>query len=228
MYFSLIPDIKYDTKPISFPFSESDYITAKNFFRRYKVSNDIFGYSTFYNKYSLETGVRIENIAQEYYGSQFYDWVILITNNIINPSFALPLDNYTLEKVIESKYGVDTNGINNAYSKIHHYETIETRSGRTIDNLPVLALKGGLKVDKNFYDTPFTYWDGSQDQTVTGNLVSKPITCYEYEESENEKKREIYILKRTYFSKFVEEFKTRNLYSSSTGFISKQLKKSGV
>ena len=30
MYFSLIPDINYDSKPISFPFSESDYITTKN------------------------------------------------------------------------------------------------------------------------------------------------------------------------------------------------------
>ena len=29
MYFSLIPDIKQPVRPISFPFSESEYITAK-------------------------------------------------------------------------------------------------------------------------------------------------------------------------------------------------------
>ncbi len=228
MYFSLIPDISYDTKPISYPFSESDYTTAKNFFRRYKVSDDMFGYATFYKKYSLTAGVKIENIAYKYYGSQYYDWVIILTNNIINASFSLPLDTYTLQKVIESKYGLDNSGISNAYSKIHHYETIETKSGEKIDGLPVLALKGGLKVDKNFYDSPFTYWNGTSDTTVAGNLVSKPVTCYEYEESENEKKREIYILKRRYFTKFVEEFKTRNLYKSSSGFINKRLKKSAV
>ena len=29
MYFSLIPNVQYDTKPISYPFSESDFIVAK-------------------------------------------------------------------------------------------------------------------------------------------------------------------------------------------------------
>ena len=54
MYFSNIPDIKYDTKPVSYPFSESDYTTAKNFFRRYKINEDIFGYTVLYNKVAVE------------------------------------------------------------------------------------------------------------------------------------------------------------------------------
>ena len=47
MYFSLVPDIKYDTKPVNYPFSEADFVTAKNFFRRYTISEDAFGYATF-------------------------------------------------------------------------------------------------------------------------------------------------------------------------------------
>ena len=69
MYFSLIPDIEYDSKPISYPFSESDFIIAKNFFRRYKIDDDVFGYATFYNKYAVGDGERIENIADAYYGN---------------------------------------------------------------------------------------------------------------------------------------------------------------
>ena len=228
MYFSFIPNIEYDTKPISYPFSESDYITVKNFFRRYKISDDLFGYATFYKKYSLQDNVSLEVIANDYYGSPFYDWVIILTNNFINPLFSFPLDNYTLDKYIEDTYGLDDQGINNAYSKIHHYETIETKSGRKVDGLDVLALKGGLTVDKNFYDSPFTYSDGSQTTTVPGNTVSKAVTAYEHEVAENEKKREIYILKLDYFNIFVEEFKQGNLYSDSTGFISKRLKQTEV
>tara|TARA_X000001036_G_C20689018_1_gene808719 strand:+ start:3314 stop:4000 length:687 start_codon:yes stop_codon:yes gene_type:complete len=224
MYFSLVPDIRYDTKPINYPFSEADFVTAKNFFRRYTISEDSFGYATFYNKYSVNDGISIENIADQYYGDPFYDWVIILTNNFINPLFAFPLDNYTLDKYIEDIYGLDDQGVNNAYSKIHHYETIETKSGRKVDGLDVLALKGGLTVDKNFYDSPFTYSDGSQSITVAGNTVSKAVTAYEHEVAENEKKREIYILKKSYFDIFVEEFKQGNLYSDSTGFISKRLK----
>ena len=56
MYFSLIPDIKQPVRPISFPFSESEYITAKNFFRRYQVNPDIFEYAVYFTKYAIEEG----------------------------------------------------------------------------------------------------------------------------------------------------------------------------
>ncbi|MAT39603.1 MAG: base plate wedge protein [Ectothiorhodospiraceae bacterium] len=228
MYFSLIPDIEYDNKPINYPFSEAEYTTAKNFFRRYTVSEDAFGYATFYNKYSVQDGINLETIANLYYGSPFYDWVIILTNNLINPLYSFPLDTYTLDKYIEDLYGVDDQGVNIAYSKIHHYETIETKSGRVVDGIDVLALKGGLKVDKNFYDSPFTYSDGSQSITIPGNTVSRPVTAYEHETAENEKKREIYILKREYFNVFVSEFKKGMQYSKSSKYISNRLKKVAV
>ena len=217
MYFSLIPDIKYDLKPISYPFSESDYITAKNFFRRYQVNPDLFDYAVFYKKYSVQSGERIENIATKYYGDAFYDWVIILTNNYINPQFAFPLDSEALRKTVEYKYGELE-----AYSGIHHYVTSEVKVG------DLIALQGGLIVDQNFYSSPFTYWDGSQTVTVPGNTVSSPVTNYEYETEENESKREIFVLKQLYFRKFVEEFKTKNLYKESSDFISKRLKKVAV
>ena len=222
MYFSLLPDLQYDTKPISYPFSESDFTITKNFFKRSKIDPNIFGYATFYKKYAITEGVKIETLARNYYGSQYYDWVIILTNNFINPQFSIPLDEWTLRKVAEEKYGDTT------YNGIHHYETSKIESGETIDGLKVVALEGGLTVDKNFYDSPFTYWNGTQHITVNGNTISTPITNYEHELEENEKKREIYILRKSYFNRFVEEFKQQNLYSESSDFITKRLKKTGV
>ena len=222
MYFSLTPDVSYDTKPTSYPFSESDRIIVNNFFRRYKINDDIFGYATFYTKYAVKEGVKIETIAQRYYGKPEYDWVIILTNNFINPQFSFPLDDYTVRKIAEDKYGDDT------YSGIHHYETIETKSGQTVGGKSILALEGGLRVDKTFYDSPFTYWNGTQNVTVAGNTVSKSVLNFDHEIAENEKKRQIYILKKRFFVKFVEEFKKQSLYSKSSDFISKRLKKTGV
>ncbi len=222
MYFSYLPDLQYDTKPISYPFSESDFTITKNFFRRYKVDDNIFGYATYYKKYAVPEGQSIEFIADNAYGSPFYDWVIILTNNFTNPQFAFPLSEWTLRKIAEDKYGDDT------YNGIHHYETIETKSGQTVDGKSVLALEGGLTVDKNFYDSTFTYWNGTQQVTVNGNTVSKSITNYDHEIIENEKKREIYLLKPAVFNKFVEEFKSRNLYKESSDFINKRLKKTAI
>ena len=223
MYFSLIPDIEYDSKPISYPFSESDFVVAKNFFRRYKISDDIFGYATFYNKYAVGDGERIENIADAYYGSPFYDWVIILTNNYINPQFSFPSNSETVRKIAEERYGeVD------AYSGIHHYETIEKKSGQTVDGLDILALEGGLTVDKKFYDSQFTYFNGTQAVNVNGNTVSKAVTNFEYEVEKNEEKREIYILRNQYLKKFVNEFKKKNIYTESSDFITQRLKKTGI
>ena len=223
MYFSMIPDLKYDTKPISYPFSESDYVTAKNFFRRYKIDEDIFGYATFYNRYALQDNIKLETIAKEYYGNPFYDWVIVLTNNMINPQFSLPQTSEVVRKIAEEKYGETE-----AYSGIHHYETIRLVSEQTVDGFPVIILADGLIVDHNFYTSDYTYWNGDTAVTVSGNTVAKPITNYEYEVNENEKKREVYILKEAFFPRFLNEFKTRNLYKESSDFITKRLKKTAV
>ena len=41
-YFSLVPNLKYDQKPISYPFSESDFVITKNFFKRFRINSDVF------------------------------------------------------------------------------------------------------------------------------------------------------------------------------------------
>ncbi len=75
MYFSLLPNLQYDTKPIKYPFSESDSVIVKNFFKRFKIDDNLFGYATFYKKYAVPEGTKIESIAKRYYGNEFYDWV---------------------------------------------------------------------------------------------------------------------------------------------------------
>ena len=74
MYFSLQPDIKYDQKPISYPYSSPDYTLAKNFFRKNKISSDMFGYATFYDKYTIQENISIEEIARKYYGCLLYTY----------------------------------------------------------------------------------------------------------------------------------------------------------
>tara|TARA_B100000073_G_C23712289_1_gene564645 strand:- start:26 stop:697 length:672 start_codon:yes stop_codon:yes gene_type:complete len=223
MYFSLIPDIKYNLKPINYPFSESDYITAKNFFRRFQVNQDLFSYSVYYKKYAVVNGDRLDTIANEAFGDPSYDWVIALTNNMINPMFGLPLNDAQLAIYTEEKYGFD-----NAYSGVHHYETLEVKTDQEVDGITVNALEAGIIVDQNFFTGSFEYWDGSEHRSIPGNIVSKPVTNYEYEISENEKKREIFILRPAYFTRFVSEFKSANKYSDSSDFISERLKKVAV
>ena len=48
MYFSIVPNILYDEKPVKYPFSKSEKTIAKNFFRRYKINEDVFSLAVFF------------------------------------------------------------------------------------------------------------------------------------------------------------------------------------
>ena len=210
MFFNIVPDIEYDEKPISYPFSESDFVVAKNFFRRYKVNENVFQYATFFKKYTIRDGERPETVAEKIYGNQFYDWVILLTNNMVNAQYDWPRSNYEMYKIVEEEF-------DDPYSEISHYEIKET----------IGHYQAGLRVDKTFYDgTHKLNIDGSV-QIKNGNEIASPITVAEYYQNENEKKREIYLLKPRYLESFVKDFKKQNLYKKDDNYISQTLKKTG-
>jgi len=210
MYFSLIPNISYDEKPISYPFSDSDYVTAKNFFRRYKVNEDVFSQSVIFKKYAIEDGERPDTVANNIYGDPFYDWVILLVNNMVNAQYDWPMSNYEIYKVAESEY-------DDPYSEIHHYEIREE----------IGQYKSGLRVDETFYNSTHKLNINGTITTKNGNEIASPITVAEWLHTENEKKREIYILKPTYLLSFVDDFKTQMRYKQSGDYITSKLKKTG-
>ena len=91
MFFSKLPNIEYDKKPVSFPLSEQHYILAKNFFRRTSFIKNSFPNVVYFNKYTMTDEDRLDLLSQRFYGSPNYDWVILLTNNIINTNYDLPI-----------------------------------------------------------------------------------------------------------------------------------------
>ena len=210
MFFNIVPNIEYDEKPISYPFSESDFVVAKNFFRRYKINDDVFQFAVFFKKYTIKDGERPETLAEKIYGNQFYDWVILLTNNMVNAQYDWPRTNYEIYKIVEEEF-------DDPYSEISHYEIKET----------IGHYQAGLHVDKTFYDGTHKLNINGSVQIKNGNEIASPITVAEYYQEENEKKREIYLLKSRYLESFVKDFKKQNLYKKDDNYISQTLKKTG-
>jgi len=209
MYFSLLPNIEYDEKPISYPFSESDFVTAKNFFRRYKLNDDVFSYALFFKKYAIVDGERPDTLAKRAYGDQFYDWVILLTNNMVNAQYDWPMSNHEVNKVLESEY-------DDAYTEIAYYETIK-----------IGQYAAGLRVDEAFFNAQHKINNNGTVSIVNGSAICGPVTVAEDFYRKNEEKREIYLLKPAYFQSFVDDFRKKNLYKKDANYISQRLKKTG-
>ena len=210
MYFSIVPDLAYDEKPINSPFSTSDFTVAKNFFRRYKINDDVFSNAVYFNKYAIKEGERPDILARNFYGNQFYDWVILITNNMVNAQYDWPMNNYELYRVLEQEF-------DDPYSQINHYEIKES----------IGHYGAGLHVDETFYNGQHKLNINGAMTLKNGNEICSPITVAEYYQEVNDKKREIYLLKQQYLQSFVDDFRKQNIYKKDTNYISQRLKKTG-
>lgn len=219
MYFKLLPDIQYDTKPISYPFSESDFVLAKNFFRRFKISDKYYSNAVYFKKYQISDFEQPWMVANQFYGDPEMDWVLLITNNIINPTFDWPQDPYILRKRLEASY-VDP------YAEIKQYEIVSAEIQERLHGKVIM--EPGVVVTERFKDKTIKFFRDGAVQEISANTIVTDVTVYEYEERLNEQSREIFILKGVYLDEFKDEFRKANKYADSTDTISSRVKKTGV
>jgi len=202
-YFRELPDLYYQS-PLSTRTSSTEYVRIKNLFRRVKLRDDLQNVFTLFNKYEIGQGERPDTIAEDLYGSNDLDWVVMMSAGIINLHDQWPLSDYDLYRYADNKYGNDLNAI-------RFYETTEVKdsSGR-------LVLPKGKIVDSNF-TIP------NPDNTTLNLNPITGITNYEYETRVNNDKRLIYILKPEYLQLYLNDMRRIMHYEKSSQYINKRL-----
>ena len=202
-YFRELPELNYQSF-LSDSNSSQNYLRVKNLFRRCKLRDDLQNVFTMFNKYEIVEGARPDTVAEEMYGSEELDWVVLMTAGIINVRDEWPLSNKEVYDYALDIYGDDLNNI-------HHYETKEIK-----DQNGKLILPKGKTVDSTF-----TIPD-PDDYRLTINPVAG-ISNYEYETIKNNKKRSIYLLKPGYLQQFLNDMRNEMTYDRSSQYISDDL-----
>jgi len=213
-YFEQLPDFEYvnrtdDGKLIS------DYTKVKNLFMRGKLREDIFQDTTTFEKYSIEGDDRPDNVAEKFYGTASYDWIVLLSNNIINIYEEWPLPQAGWDAYLLEKYDNDYDTL---YNGVHHYE-----SNEVVNSKGVVIFPGGVRVGAA---QSVSYFDQAANQQTTVNPVSKAITNYEYENRINDDKRNIFLLKPIYIPVIRDDMEIMMRYKKgSTQYVSKSLKR---
>ena len=81
-YFRQVPDFEYVSR---LPDAKiSDYIRVKNLFKKGYLKEDIFQDLTLLAKYQVQGNERPDNVAYKVYNDSSLDWIVLLSNNIIN------------------------------------------------------------------------------------------------------------------------------------------------
>ena len=213
-YFSQLPDFEYvnrteDGKRIS------DYTQVKNLFKRGKLREDIFQETTFFEKYQIQGDDRPDNVAQKVYGDAALDWVVLLSNNIINLYEEWPLPQASFDAYILEKYNNDYDKL---YDGIHHYESNEVTNSQGVVIFPKGVRVGAAQ--------SVSYFDEVNNEQVTVNPVSKGIINYAYERDLNDAKRNIFLLKGMYLNIVYDDIEKMMRYKKgSTQYMSKSLKR---
>ena len=210
-YFKKIPDFEYVSR---LPDAKiSDYIRVKNLFKKGYLKEDIFQDLTLFTKYKVQGNERPDNVAYKIYNDPSLDWIVLLSNNIINIQTEWPMDQYELDRYLLDKY--------ESYEKlneIHHYETIEIKNSSG-----VIMVEEGLTVDSDF---SVTFYDWMIDSLETKSGITNPVTNYEYEMKKEDEKRNIFLLKSDYVHVVKDDLTSIMRYKKgSTQYVSGTLKK---
>ena len=211
-YFRNIPDFEYVNRTKDGQFI-SNYTQVKNFFKKGKIREDLFSDLTVFEKYSIRGDDRPDNVAYEIYGDATLDWVVLLSNNIVNIYNEWPLNQQAFESYVLDKYGTLAK-----LDEVHHYESNEVK-----DSSGVIIFPKGVRVSVG---QSVSYFEPLSDEQVTVNPVSKAVTNYQYEQSVNDKKRRIFLIKPIYLNVVFDDLEEMMQYKEgSTQFVSESLKR---
>ena len=229
-YFKELPNILYQS-PLLHKNSSTDYISIKNLFRRAKLYDYLGNNVSIFNKFVIGDGDRPDTIAESLYNDSSLDYVVVLVAGITNINHEWPLQDFQVYDYALQKYGSESKMFED-----HHYETFEIKDDKGRQILPPnLIVDKDFKMDGSALRFNSTYTliseagnnelDDKNEYTVSTDNIARAVSNFEYEISENEKKREINVLRSGYLGIFVNDLRDVVKYDKSSGYITNNLAK---
>jgi hypothetical protein len=146
--------------------------------KRVKLRSVIKSGGMVFEKYDVKDGEKPEDIAFKWLGDAELHWIILMTNNVTDRYYDWPMNQVQFAEFLIDKYGDNVDAV-------HHYEVTKD-SGRTTSQ------------------GPSDYSHLVEVNSDTANAIS--ISNRQYEEREQDKKRQIQLINKSLVGDFINEF----------------------
>lgn len=191
-YFNTLPKVVYTNNGVSKVYT--------NLMARASVVPEFLKSPAIYYKYSIQEMDTPEIIAAKYYGDSYRYWIVLFTNELLDPQWSWPLNNVAFEDYVNQKYSEV-----NPKNVIHHYQkTIEQYNMSSL-----VTTSYNVIIDDDTYVNldAVTYTKEIGPDLVRFTITKKAVSLYEHEYNLNEAKREINILNSTYVNDIETQLK---------------------
>ena len=180
--FGLLPTISYTLDD-----GDSEQVVV-DIFKRVILSKEFLENSAYFETYEILHGETPEEISYRFYGTTDLHWLVLMTNNIIDPRFEWPVSEENLVKMVQDKY----DGANNIFTinralntKGYQVETFFLLTEDSTHAKPKRLMT--TSNDPDAISSPIAYKDSAE--------ISDYETNYEIEQTKNESYRNIKIIK---------------------------------
>ena len=215
-YFQQFPSILY-----SFSESKNQFFTVTNIFARVELLNSIMQNIEVFYQYAVQDGDTPEIVASKYYSDPNRYWMVLFANQMIDPYFDWILNQNDFNNNIVKKYG----DIGTAQGTLHHVnqqQIVTTTLNGTSNTLTYISTANSYSY--NFQTKQLSYQTlptignpiidlGStavgflDGYIVTTDTSLLAISSYDYEDQQNELKRQITLIDKQYAGQLESELK---------------------
>jgi hypothetical protein len=160
--------------------------TVTNILKRFRINEIVRKNNYIYFLYVIKEWEFPDVVSMKAYGRADLDWVIMLTNLILDPYYEWPLNYDQFTKYLAHKYG----SFENATQTIHHYERILQDQ---------TTLSDGAQIPRKAVQIDFDSYSALTD------LERRAVTNYDYELELNDKRREIKVLDSQYIPQIENE-----------------------
>ena len=228
MYFKTFPYTYYSLDDVA----TTQIVT--NISLRVRLSDELKNNFSLFDKYDIKDGETPEILADKFYNNPQLHWIILHTNDILDPRFDWPLTTNNLVLFTKGKYNnvnaphhyVDANSIitnanvylnsSSQFTNFNNNDVIVniTNNGtgvitklQSYSNIIVTVTDGGfITGDKIALSSNA---NTNANITSTSIISGTPVTNLQYEDTLNDTKRKINILKNRYIDSVISDFKIK-------------------
>jgi hypothetical protein len=195
-YFRTIPKIVYYNPITNNPIIVTDLLA------RASVIPTIFNDPLLFYQYDVQEGDTPETVAFKYYGDAYRYWIVLFSNQALDPQWNWPLSYEQFNAYIADKYQEF-----DPYATVYEYQQIITQ----YDHSTQLTTVNTITISQAEYNIlptdpitqSYTLPTGLVDVTKSKNALS----YYDWELSVNESKRSINLINVNYVDEVEKEFK---------------------
>lgn len=228
MYFQNFPYTYYSLDDVA----TTQIVT--NISLRVRLSDELKNNFSLFDKYDIKDGETPEILADKFYSNPQLHWIILHTNDILDPRFDWPLTTNNLVLFAQGKYNnvnaphhyVDANSIitnanvylnsSSQFTNFNNNDVIVnvTNNGtgvitklQSYSNIIVTVTDGGFITGDKI--TLSSNANANANITSTSIISGTPVTNLQYEDTVNDTKRKINILKNQYIDSVINDFKIK-------------------